>query len=134
MRHAAAKGKPSGETDIIRSYCAGVLHRHPRVPRGGFDGYSRSGSRGSKRTSTEWRCLAAEVLHAWRGWTATVPDEVTSIGHILRLPPLPELPEPLRGRAFAIIEAACLGDAGTGAELIGPARCAGSAQRWTPSR
>ena len=65
---------------------------------------------------------AAEVLHAWREWTATVPDEVTSIGHLLRLPPLPEVPEPLRGRAFAIIEAACLGDAGTGAELIGPLR------------
>ena len=65
---------------------------------------------------------AAEVLHAWREWTATVPDEVTSMGHILRLPPLPELPEPLRGRAFAIIEAAYLGDAGTGAELTGPLR------------
>ena len=65
---------------------------------------------------------AAEVLHAWREWTATVPDEVTSICHLLRLPPLPELPEPLRGRAFAIFEAACLGDAGTGAELIGPLR------------
>src|SRR5262249_56608193 len=65
---------------------------------------------------------AAEVLHAWRAWTDTVPDEVTSICHILRLPPLPELPEPLRGRALAILEAACLGDAGTGAELIGPLR------------
>ena len=65
---------------------------------------------------------AAEVLHAWREWTATVPDEVTSIGHLLRVPPLPEVPEPLRGRAFAIIEAAYLGDAGTGAELIGPLR------------
>ena len=65
---------------------------------------------------------AAEVLHAWRDWTATVPDEVTSIGHILRLPPLPELPEPLRGRAFAILEAAYLGDAATGAELIDPLR------------
>ncbi len=65
---------------------------------------------------------AAEVLHAWREWTVTVPDEVTSIGHLLRLPPLPQLPEPLRGRAFAIIEAACLGDAGAGAELIGPLR------------
>ena len=64
----------------------------------------------------------AEVLHAWREWTATVPDEVTSLCHILRLPPLPELPEPLRGRAFAVVEAACLGDAGTGAELTGPLR------------
>ena len=65
---------------------------------------------------------AAEVLHAWRDWTGTVPDEVTSQGRLLRLPPLPELPEPLRGRAFVMVEAACLGDAGTGAELIGPLR------------
>jgi hypothetical protein len=65
---------------------------------------------------------AAELLHAWRKWTATAPDEVTSLAHLLRLPPLPEVPEPLRGRAFAIFEAACLGDAGTGAELIGPLR------------
>jgi FAD/FMN-containing dehydrogenase len=65
---------------------------------------------------------AAEVLHAWREWTATAPDEVTSIAHILRLPPLPELPEPLRGRAFVIVEAAYLGDAGNGAELIQPLR------------
>jgi len=64
----------------------------------------------------------AEVLHAWRAWTGTVPDEVTSLAHLLRFPPLPELPEPLRGRAFAILEAACLGDADTGAELIGPLR------------
>jgi hypothetical protein len=65
---------------------------------------------------------AAEVLHAWREWTATAPDEVTSIVHIVRVPPLPELPEGLRGRAFAIVEAAYLGDEGTGAELIQPLR------------
>jgi hypothetical protein len=40
--------------------------------------------------------------------------------HILRLPPLPEVPEGLRGRAFAIVEAAYLGDEGTGAELMEP--------------
>ena len=65
---------------------------------------------------------AAQVLHAWRAWTSTVPDEVTSQGRILRLPPLPEIPEPLRGRAFALVEAAYLGDAGTGSELLGPLR------------
>ena len=65
---------------------------------------------------------AAQVLHAWRAWTGTVPDEVTSLGRILRLPPLPEIPEPLRGRAFALVEAACLGDAGTGSDLLGPLR------------
>jgi FAD/FMN-containing dehydrogenase len=64
----------------------------------------------------------AQVLHAWRAWTGTVPDEVTSLGRILRLPPLPEIPEPLRGRAFALVEAAFLGDADTGSELLGPLR------------
>jgi len=65
---------------------------------------------------------AAKVLHAWRAWTDTVPDEVTALGRLLRPPPLPELPEALRGRAFINFEAACLADAGTGAELIGPLR------------
>jgi hypothetical protein len=65
---------------------------------------------------------AAEVLHAWRAWTGAVPDEVTSLGRILRLPPRPEVPAHLRGRAFALVEAACLGDARTGAELTQPLR------------
>src|SRR5262249_58880258 len=65
---------------------------------------------------------SAEVLQAWRAWTGTLPDEVTSLGRILRLPSLPEVPEPLRGRAFALVEAAYLGDADTGAELIQPLR------------
>lgn len=65
---------------------------------------------------------SAQVLHAWRDWTDTVPDEVTSIGRILRFPPLPVVPEPLRGRAFALVEAAYLGDAAEGAELIRPLR------------
>jgi FAD/FMN-containing dehydrogenase len=65
---------------------------------------------------------AAEVLRAWREWTDTVPDEVTSLAHLLRMPPLPQIPEPLRGRAFAMVEAAYLGDAGAGAELTGPLR------------
>jgi hypothetical protein len=63
-----------------------------------------------------------EVLQAWREWTDTVPDEVTSVGRILHIPALPEVPEPLRGRAFAIVEAACVGDAPAGAELIRPLR------------
>ena len=68
---------------------------------------------------------AREVLLAWRAWTGTVPDEVTSLGRILRLPPLPGIPEPLRGRSFALVEAACLGDARTGSELLGALRWLG---------
>ena len=64
----------------------------------------------------------SEVLHSWRQWTATVPDELTSIGRILRVPDLPGVPEPLRGRGFALVEAAYTGDALTGAELLRPLR------------
>ena len=67
----------------------------------------------------------SEVLRAWREWTDTVPDEVTSIGRILRLPPLPEIPEFLRGRALAMVEAAYLGDASDGAKLFRPLRALG---------
>jgi hypothetical protein len=65
---------------------------------------------------------SSEVLHAWRHWTDTLPDEVTSVGRILRFPPSSEVPEAVRGRALAVVEAAYLGDAVSGAELIGPLR------------
>ena len=35
---------------------------------------------------------SSDVLHAWREWTRTVPDEITSIGRILRFPPFPMSP------------------------------------------
>jgi FAD/FMN-containing dehydrogenase len=44
---------------------------------------------------------AGEVLHAWRRWTCTVSNRIMSCGRLLQFPPLPELPEPLRGQAFA---------------------------------
>jgi FAD/FMN-containing dehydrogenase len=66
---------------------------------------------------------AGEVLHAWREWTPTVPTEVTSIGRLLRFPPLPELPAHLQGRSFAAIEAACLShDEQAAADLLAPLR------------
>jgi hypothetical protein len=65
---------------------------------------------------------AAEVLHAWRRWVEDVPDEVTSVGRLLRLPPIPDVPEPLRGRNFVVVEAAYTGDPDTGAALIQPLR------------
>jgi hypothetical protein len=65
---------------------------------------------------------ASEVLHAWREWTDTVPDEVTSVGRIMQFPPIPEIPEPLRGNSYALVEAAYLGDEFEGAELMRPLR------------
>ena len=65
---------------------------------------------------------ASEVLHSWRLWTDTLPDELTSVGRLLRLPPIDEVPEDMRGRAFVLVEAAYIGDALSGAELIRPLR------------
>jgi FAD/FMN-containing dehydrogenase len=65
---------------------------------------------------------AAEVLHGWREWIATVPEEVTSIGRMMQFPPLEQIPEPFRGRSFSLVEATCLADEATGRELLRPLR------------
>jgi FAD/FMN-containing dehydrogenase len=66
-----------------------------------------------------------EVLQAWRTWVDTVPDEVTSLGRLLHLPPIPEIPEPFRGRDFVAVEAVCLLDAEEGAAMLEPLRALG---------
>jgi FAD/FMN-containing dehydrogenase len=53
---------------------------------------------------------AAEVLKAWRAWTDGLPDELTSVGRILQLPPLPDIPEPFRGKSFVVVQAIWAGD------------------------
>jgi FAD/FMN-containing dehydrogenase len=65
---------------------------------------------------------AREVLGAWLEWTETVPDEVMSVGRIMRFPDFPEVPEPLRGNAFALVETVYLGDEAEGVELTRPLR------------
>jgi FAD/FMN-containing dehydrogenase len=61
---------------------------------------------------------SARVMHAWREWTATLPDEVTSSARIMRIPPLPDIPEFLRGRDFVTIDAAIIGDRAHGARIV----------------
>ena len=65
---------------------------------------------------------ASEVLHAWCEWVETVPDHVTSVGRIMHFPPLPMVPEPMRGSSFALVEAVVAGPESEGAELIQPLR------------
>jgi len=67
----------------------------------------------------------AEVLRAWRRWVDTVPDEVTSVGRFLQFPPIPDIPEPVRGKSFVVVEAtSLLGKDGTD-ELLRPLRALG---------
>jgi hypothetical protein len=65
---------------------------------------------------------ASEVLHAWREWTQTVPEEVTSVGRLLRVPPLPDIPEVVRGRELVVVEATILGDPDAAAAIVDPLR------------
>jgi FAD/FMN-containing dehydrogenase len=65
---------------------------------------------------------AGDVLHAWRGLAAAAPDELTSLGRLMQFPPIPDVPEPFRGRAFALVEAAYLGPEAEGAALLQPLR------------
>ena len=60
------------------------------------------------------------VLTAWRDWTETTPDEITSVGRILQLPPIEIIPEPLRGRNLVVVEIAYLGDEESGRGLLQP--------------
>jgi FAD/FMN-containing dehydrogenase len=69
----------------------------------------------------------AEVLRAWRRWVDTVPDEVTSVGRCLHFPPLPVLPEHLRGSSFVVVEAVSLLGEDATDELLRPLRDLGPA-------
>jgi hypothetical protein len=67
-----------------------------------------------------------EVLHAWRELTQSdLPDELTTVGRFLNLPPLADIPEPVRGKSFAIVEAYHLGDPARADELLAPLRALG---------
>ncbi|MCU0308416.1 MAG: FAD-binding oxidoreductase [Thermoleophilia bacterium] len=63
-----------------------------------------------------------EVLSRWAEWTLEAPEEVTSVGRILQLPPIDLIPEPLRGRNIVCVEAAFLGDEAGGRALMAPLR------------
>jgi FAD/FMN-containing dehydrogenase len=60
----------------------------------------------------------ARVLPVYNEWAATAPDTVTTSFRIMQLPPLPEIPEPIRGRSIVIIDGAVQGDP----EILAPLR------------
>jgi hypothetical protein len=68
---------------------------------------------------------AAEVVSAYRAWTADAPEEVSTSLKLLRFPPLPDIPEPLRGRKLVAVGVSYLGDEAAGNELIAPLRDVG---------
>jgi hypothetical protein len=63
-----------------------------------------------------------EVLRTFREATRTAPEELTTWFHVYNFPPLPELPEPIRGKSFACIAVAHLGGREDAEQLLAPYR------------
>jgi hypothetical protein len=67
----------------------------------------------------------ADVLHAWCDLVPSLPDELSTWARILQVPPLPDIPEPVRGRQLVVVEAVYLGAEEPGFELLRPLRALG---------
>ena len=63
-----------------------------------------------------------EVLATFADVTRTAPRELTTWFHAYRFPPLPEVPEPIRGKAFASVAVVFIGTAEAAEELLAPFR------------
>ncbi len=62
---------------------------------------------------------ARDALRFFRDWTKTAPDGLTSTFLIMKFPPMPQLPEALRGKTLVMLQAAFTGDPAEGEALIG---------------
>ncbi len=65
---------------------------------------------------------AGDVLHRWREWSATLPDEATTSLALLQLPEVPQIPTPIRGRWSVAVRFTYIGDPTSGAALLAPMR------------
>jgi FAD/FMN-containing dehydrogenase len=65
---------------------------------------------------------AADVVPAWATWCTTAPDEISTSLRVMRFPPMPELPDFLRGRSLVVLDGAALLEDDAAAELIAPFR------------
>ena len=66
--------------------------------------------------------LGAEAVRTYRDWAAGVSDDVTSVVRFLTPPPIPDVPEPIRGRPLLTIDGACIGSREAGEEIVAPLR------------
>ncbi len=66
--------------------------------------------------------VGAEAVRTYRDWAAGVSDDVTSVVRFITPPPLPDVPEPIRGRPLLTIDGACIGDQANGEATIAPLR------------
>jgi hypothetical protein len=65
---------------------------------------------------------APALLTAFADWSTGLPDDFSTSVALLRLPPIPEIPEPLRGQFVVHLRVAYTGDEAEGARLLAPMR------------
>ncbi|MEV4624291.1 FAD-binding oxidoreductase [Asanoa sp. NPDC049573] len=64
------------------------------------------------------------MLRGWIDWTAGADERVTTSVQVVGFPPLPEVPEPMRGKLLLGVRFAFPGDTTEGERLIAPLRAA----------
>lgn len=67
----------------------------------------------------------AQVLHTYAAWAAAAPEDMGSSVLLIRMPDLPSIPGPLRGRHVSHVRFYFTGSAATGAQLVAPFRALG---------
>ena len=70
---------------------------------------------------------AGEVLRVYEAWTRDVTEDATTCVRLLRIPPLPDLPDFLRGQAFVGVDGAIDLPEEEAAEVLEPLRALGPA-------
>ena len=65
---------------------------------------------------------SAEVLTRWAEWTAVAPEEISSSARMIQFPPLPQIPDPLRGRQLVMIDGVWDGEREAADDVFGPLR------------
>jgi hypothetical protein len=66
--------------------------------------------------------LGANAVRAYRDWAAGVSDDVTSVVRFVTPPPIPDVPEPIRGVPLLTIDGACIGSQAEGEAIVAPLR------------
>jgi FAD/FMN-containing dehydrogenase len=107
---------------------------------GNLGGGHRAGVRPAPRragvrvaTSTTPR-PARDLLEFYAEWSRTLPDGMATAATFRRFPPLPQVPEPLRGRAFVAVRGCWSGpDPRDGERLLAPVRPRSGRRRSTRS-
>jgi FAD/FMN-containing dehydrogenase len=69
----------------------------------------------------DWK-HAHQVISRWVEWAGEAPDAVTTSCRLLRYPPIPDIPEPFRGRDLVMIDGAVLADDGPAERILASLR------------